>query len=287
MNIQLYCLSLWDPLKEKIRKKYFIKNEIIFGSDKDADVRLENTPGLMARLDCQTEELWFIADEKVETVKEGALFQMGEHVFQWKKINFLKTKWTRWFLMLIPGMVLLSLLCCFPVKQHFNCSEKALKIVSGSWGSSSAPDEHKAFFHEIHELKKSFEEALKKQGLMKARAELNGIKKILEKEQIPSECGGQTVLVKLEAKMSEKVARFFLKENNVLAASKELHRFKTTYASETLFSLEKRVLRSARKVYLEGYRLEEENPEKGEELMEQARQICLTLGQSSDCFRSK
>jgi hypothetical protein len=281
---KIKCLRIWRPRVSRIRSKYFLKSQILFGTDRSADIPLENVSGLYARLDFDASEIHFLEDDRIKRVGPGELFQMGNYVFQWKKIDVLKRKGLLSGVTVLALGVLILFIFSFLKNETTNedsrCSPRAERLLRGLWTANNASDE--IFFKELSALKASFSSALRSHHWAKARAELDGMGASLEVE----DCDFESVLRPLEFRLSKSLIFFYLSESNLKAAVTEIVRFKAKYPGHELDRLEVRVLREARRLYFEGYRLEEEDPLKGGDIMEEAEQICRTLGRDTHCFRT-
>lgn len=283
----LHRIRIWDPSCPKIRQRYFLKTEIVFGSDKNADIVVPDGPGFGARLDFESGELHYLEEEKISNIDTKTLFQVGAFVFQWTRVDWWKKEWNWAAGAFLGGLLLLSV--CFlwkPASESAYCSPRFVRAAQGAWSESGARVSDKDFFQSLSGLKKSFQEALKLNQWAKARLELNSVREILGRENAPKDCGIFAALEEMEGRLSQRLVFEHLKKDDLVSAALEAQKSKQRISETAYASLEKRVIRAARKTYLDGYRLEEESPEKSEALMEAAHEACLSLSREAECFRS-
>ncbi|MDB5037624.1 MAG: hypothetical protein JWQ35_1152 [Bacteriovoracaceae bacterium] len=286
----IHSIRVWSPDSAKIKQRFFIRDEILFGTDKTADVYLKDLPGFFARVDFKAEEIHYLEEDRIEKIEAGEIFQIQSFVCQWKAFNLFSKK-IRWAsIVFLTGLLFIflvhSLLLNSGSNKHIVCSRRLEKISSGAWGTSEGDAAEQMFFRNLGELKKSFQTSLKTKQWAKSRAELDSIESTLESER-HAECGTLRPAQVLEAQFSRALIVDYLKDQNTLAAAEEIRRFRNRFQSDDLDRLENRVFKAAHKIYLEGYRLEEEDFEKGNELMEKAQQTCVLLDHDPMCFKVK
>jgi len=307
---KIHCVRVWDPRSARISQRFFLrKHEVLFGSDKAVDIKLKVATGFYARLDFQTQEIHFIEADRVVPAEPGNLIGVGDYVVQWKILNIFDRRF-RWAVLgLLLSTIFLSFFAFFHSSSHVDeCSDLDRKIAIGDWNSKDVMDQkNQEFLNGIFELKKSFQTALHQNAFVKARAELQSLELTLAQRKVWNRprsaslkdiqsgedqsnfvCDIRKPLQILEWKLTERLASSYFKQKNFLAAAKELKTFHSRFgiSPDNSISIERRILRQAEKIYYEGYRLEDDEPERGEEMMENAQEICRELGKDRNCFRS-
>jgi hypothetical protein len=287
LKTKINCIRIWSPGSEKIKNRFFLKSDIIFGSDLASDICITELEGLQARLDFQEKELSHFQNDKLEYIEEGQIFQLGPYVFQWKTISPFKKSYILPLSCISISLFFILIISIWPKEAKIDCSARSLKLASGYWGSSSARPKDKKFFANLQTYKLSFLKAVKNKNWLKARSELNEIELRVRDVNAQKACGILLPLVQLERRLSENLIRGFLKDSSLLLAAEEIQSFKTKFPENNLERFEKRIMKDIRKKYFQGYRLEEKDPEKAFALMEQAEEACMALGLEGDCFRPK
>lgn len=282
---EINYVRYWSPAEDKIHQRIFLKNEVLFGSDKSADIRLEQQEGFCARLDFQSKELHLLQQNEVLSIKRDQFFQIGGYVFQWTHRELL-TKRGRWVLASVAsGMLLLVVAFALPAENSVFCTAKEDKIASLDWSAeSSAASEHD-FFSELSAYLKSYETALQERNFLVAKTELSEIKKLVDVENTPIACGVQRALKKIEEGFSEKLALSFLKSGDVINAAKEVSRFQSLYGREELVILTKRIKSEAKELLFKSWRLKNKDPDKAYEIKKTVREVCLLLAEQGECFK--
>ncbi len=287
MKVIIHHLRIWDSQSSRIKSKYFVKKEILFGSDAKADVRMDSLSGFYARLDFETGELYFLETQQSETLKSGDIFQMGTSAVQWKIFKPLPRSFYGMGFIILFGSSLLLWSYTRGKKAEPPCSNRSIKIASGSWGVSGVSPEDRRFFEDLRDLRKSFLKGLKSMEWVKARADLNSIREFFNREDQDPRCGVLQSLTALEGRFSEALILKNLREKDPLKAAQVWKKFKDEFQTEDLEYLKKRMIREALKTYYQGYRLEDESAEHGQDLMDQAQKVCLYLNLPENCFKPK
>ena len=279
-RLQLYQVRFWEPKTSKIKTRFFIKNLIVLGSDKTCDLKHSDLEGLHARLDFRNQCLLDLQTNDEKTIEEGELFQVGELIFQWSLV--LKLPKSAWLTTGLFGLGVLLLLTAYVL--HDPCTEKEKKIASGNWQKYTEDPT----FDLLSKTRASALDAMKSGLWVRARGELNSIKEIILPEIQDERCGCMNPLENLEARLSLGLSKHYLKQNQLMDAVDEVLRWRERRPEVLKDERERflrQILRQASRKYVEGYRLEDEDSERGRHMMEEAHEVCDKLGLEPQCFR--
>ncbi len=284
---KIYLLRVWRPNKNKIFNRFFLKSEVLFGSDVSADIKLEQANGIIARLDCSSLEIIDLKSGQISKIESNELFQVGESVCQLREVSKIpvQSKWT------ITGLCASVLLLFFihflrGEKEKQSCSELAQNIQQGIYRYDGFNEDIQNSARRLAGYKSEFKQAIKEKQWVKARSELSSLFILFEDIETPH-CSLLQAKEVLEGELSKNLISYYLREKNPKSAAEELAQYSQKYQNDSLLKLKSRILRLAKKQYYEGYRLEDENPAKGAELMEASQEICLLLGETEKCFENQ
>lgn len=281
MMRSIFALRIWDPASSRIRKKFFLKSEILFGSDSSADVRIPELKGLVARYDTQQNELHWIESGKSEVIPEGHLFQIGSFVFQWKVFHLFESP--RKFITLgLLGVAGAAGLLLWASSDHlYLCSERVQKLASRDW--AEFPE-----LTDYYRLKEAFEGALKARDLARSKGELMSLVELVDSEGADTRCGHRKVIFEMQRDFFSALLIQKLKTGDLSGALETFKNFKEMNPEPVyLQKLLRPLLRLAKKIFYEGYRLEETDSDRGGELMDQAQGLCQALQLKDFCFNSE
>lgn len=284
----LHLLRVWNPKNLKIRRQLFFRSQILVGSDRSAHFRVAELEGLSARLDLEAAEVTHLADGKVESIEPGRIIELGELALQWKLIALFQSRWIWPVSVLLVGLCLMGLGGLFGANQanQAPCSEFASYLRQGRWIPSTADNEgQRKILSDLSSMRASFLSAMKTRNLLVARGELQAMSDIIDKISVERGCDVRFELDRLESRFSELRIQLAIKENKILEAAEEFGRLASSIQNRKVERIEKRLRRMATELYIKGYQSEDIDPEKAEELMDQAEQVCLALKREPDCYR--
>jgi hypothetical protein len=284
----LKILRLWRPSSRRIEQRIFIRNEVIFGSDKSSDIYLQDLEGLHARLDFRTSELHFLASGQMIHAEPGEIFQINGYVFQWKEFRVWRKP-----ILTSAAMIFLGIGCLMGI-THFHharekipshCSPRAEALLRDQTDDSLSPSEL-SFLNTIREQKKSAVEAITEHQWVKASAEIHSLEQILRAEE-SQDCSLLHLISSVRLRFSKAIISEHLQNERINEAADELNRLRTLISDVDLTRLERRILRSTQKIFLTAYRLEEVDPMKADDLLERADRVCAILGYDPQCYKPK
>lgn len=290
MSLQrkIRLLRVWRSHAKRIQMKWYLKSEVIFGSDSLADIRIEETPNARARLDFETSELYWIDLDRTDSIPSGEIFQLGDLVFQWKEWEIPSRKHGLLFATTLAGVLILLTASRFlstTEPKPSPCTTKALALFQET-PKRQWLDRDREYLENFDALKNSFKVAIRAKEILKARSELGEIERQLELESRKG-CETLPLLTSFEKIFLKAVVYYHLESRNGVEAAVQLQSLKAKNSSENFSSIEERIIRLARKTYLEGYRLEERDAATGDELMNRAQKVCEILDQKRDCFKRR
>jgi len=258
----IQLIRIWDSRTAKIRTHFFLRKEILIGADRSSHLRLKDVRGFEAKINFDTQTIRRLDQSDVEKLELGGIFQLGPYALHWRSFKFAEYSSRRRLI----GMILL------------------LTFFLGSliWLQFRESPQCPA----IGKISINFERALREEIYVKARVELNQLKQDYLSLTKSAACAEGVEAKKLEARFWTAVLQqsLDLKDANAVAQNfLELKKLSLKDRREQL--LERRVIDLAREVYLDGYRAEDQDFEKGLELMEKAREICRAIHLPPDCFK--
>ncbi|MBN8554206.1 MAG: hypothetical protein J0L93_02080 [Deltaproteobacteria bacterium] len=290
LKINIYSLRIWNPDAVGIKRKFFLKDEVVFGSDKKSDVVLKDLEGLHARFNFSTNEIYFLSSGKTQSIEAGSLFQIGRCIFQCTEIRLFSKQMQITMAAALFGIFLLWSASLLSEHSKPACSSFAMKIADGLWNTTSADLNEKYILSDLQEFRKSFSSALKEKNWIKARGELNSIQQAIASARLPEACRVFSAYSNLEARLSEHLIGEHLQNREPILAARELEKFANSALVQNFSKMKierwkKKIRQAAGKLYLEGYEIEEEDLEKANELYEKAQATCLALHLPSECYR--
>lgn len=282
----IHFLRIWSPYTHRISFKYYFKSQIVIGSDKTADLTLQNLVGFFARLNFSEKTLNFLDHPEAQAVEEGKLFQLGEYALQWRQIRFLQPnrKAMGSAALAIIGLLLMALLTTGFVGFD-RCKGVQRALGRGDWSKrflADLPERDQKRFEVAKSLRAEFQKAITGKDFVKARSVLNELKRNFDSENIDLSCGLSDWIGSLETALSHALIKDYLKANEVIKAAEEYSRIRHSRPSG---GIESRLIRAARDLYFEGYRLEDDESDEAYLKMDQAREVCRILNLDADCFR--
>jgi hypothetical protein len=291
INTTIHSIRIWTADSQRIKRKFFLKDHVVFGSDKKADIRVADLQGLHARFDFSTQTLHHLESGEVQTIEPDSLFQLGTIVFHWKEIRWWNKNLQVSLLATAMGILVLGFSLFWGSHRQPVCSAFVLKVAQGNWTGSSSDANEKYILTDLQQLKTSFHDALKAKNWIKAQSEVNSIVQILSSVKADATCGMHETILGIELKLSEHMMVEHLQNSEPDLAAQEFNRFWNRDSSlqkeELKFERwQKKIRRAASKLYLDGYEIEEENFEKSSELMEKAQKICLAIHLDRECYRA-
>lgn len=280
-------LRIWRTKSEKICSKFFIKEELLFGSSKEADVREDQLKPLEARLDIKTMELLNLESGEVVSALENEPFQVGESIYQWTSVSVSKKQ--QRLGAVLGGSLIIVLLLCFFVPQkdaQIKCSSLETKIYHQKWSDKNGSEIEQQLFKKLRQIRLEFKAALREGQLLIARSLLSEMKKTILEQNMRPECGGLHPIYELEEGLVKKILSQKIKEGDLISASEVFMNFKSKAKNPSVLEGFDRKLRYyALRRYQEGYQKSDFKPEEAFDLMEEARTICRVLQEVDTCFR--
>lgn len=269
----LHFIRVWDSRTAQVRNRFFFRSEILIGSDKSNHLRLKDLKGFEAKIQFYDGTLRVLENAGAEQIYPQKIFQIGSYAFHWRKIN-LRPKFDR--RKMILSLFLLTV---------------GIGLLSWTQGRAlpSCPLFSVYLKNPVSKnLVTAFEKAVARKAFVKARADLSGIKKDFSLFARSESCEQSSDIKSLEASFWSGILQQNLEAKDGEAAAKNLNALKSLSLKDRReFLLERRVVDLARDFFLEGYRMEDQDFEKGLTLMEKARSICRSLGKPEECFRSQ
>jgi len=272
----IHRLNSWSDKTSKIRTHLFIKNEILFGEEKSCDIRQDELQGISHRLDFLSHELHDLHNEVVHKLRDQELFQIGSTVYMLAQPPRFRMP-IKYSLAL--GLIVIAIMAFSfgPQPKTVVCSPMERMIASGRWKYEGKDDSIKAYFEDLVRGRKLFKSALQRGDLLTASVELQDLKtKIHQNES----CATQAALEDLERKLTEKRILNLIKTNqNILAAE-------LVGQNRGFDLLEERIVKKAKHMLWEAWKIENKDPERSFELKKQIREICEKLGRPQSCLET-
>ncbi len=290
-HFKIHVLKIWNSQNAEIKFRVFFGKQVTVGSDRKANLKLSGIHGFEAQINFEESKLVWLERDAPEAIERDRIFQVGPYAILWSSYHPVQNTAVLWKSTLVASVLALIWMGTSLGSSEPHCSLLEKIVASGRWSGGGAllnPKEN-ATLESLQKSSRSFKEALKEGAFVRARAELQAMRKGVATLTAPAACGVMAPIDEMELKFSRKLMGDYLKDDDVLGAAREWARMRQMEGPREGRSsvYERRLLAAARDLYMEGYRLEEEDTERAYELMERAREVCRTMNEGDECFRKK
>ncbi len=273
----------WNATSSKVKEKFFIKEAILIGSDAHCDITIHDLEGVQAQIHFKDGVCEDYHRGLKDKVSKNELFQIGNHVFQWRELSLPHLSLAAKVTILgsiascLAFMVFLGLSSADPT----SCRGLAAEFSQPQW-RSSIPEIKEALI-----LRQRANEALEKKDYRRALTEIETLVEKTQAYDIGEFCGPRRSISKLKRNYILQLAR-----DDILAGSlRERFSLFNKQWLELLSAdrefVQGKLIKLIRKQYLKGYRLAERDESKSEKMIEDCETACEILGLTSDCYRPR
>jgi len=279
----IHRLQIWDPSSGKMRQRFFFRNQIIIGGDPKSDLKLKDLEGLAAKVDFDLAEMDLLQEGRVVKIVAQEFFTVGPYALLWTPLSSAGVK--AWQLTLAGAMalVMVTLIFAWRFGSAPVCRDVEFRLSRQQWSGHGLKGDDQKLLEQVRRSLDSSREALRDRNWVRLKVLLREADRNLDEQTQRQSCQTDRAFRDLEFKMWRSMFREALQRGDHLEAHQQLDEILRSGWKKGTKSLKREMLNSARELYLEGYRREDEAPEEGAELMDRSTEICVKLGFES-CF---
>ena len=279
----VHRIQIWDPATGKMRQRFLFRHQMIVGGDPKSDLRLDELEGLVAKLDLAERQLDLLQDGRSVAVTPREIFTIGPYALLWTPIEFNLFKIKSYKILgalLLMGVVIFSgwIFGSEPV-----CSNLEVRLATQNWSTRGLTEEEQTLLEEIRRGLESARDSFRERSWVRLSSQIRDFENRLDERTQRRECRTDKGFRDLEFKMKRSMFREHLQQQEHNEALKVLEDLLQSGESKGLRGLKRELMKSARELFLEGYRKEDESPEEGAELKDRATEICQRIGYEN-CF---
>lgn len=279
----LHRLQVWDPATGRMRQRFFLRSQIIIGGDPKSDLRLAGLDGIFAKIDFSEGDLDLLREGRSLKIMAKEIFTVGPYALLWTPIDSSFLSPWKYSLLGVAGLILAVGLYVLLRGSEPICNQLEVRLARQQWSGRPLEGEEQVLLSEVRSAVESARQALTEKNWVKLKSQIRDVDQRLDLSTQRGACRTDRAVRDLEFKMRRGLFREHLERRELSEALAILQEMISAGGKKGTIGLKRELLKSARELYLEGYRREDESADEGAEIKDRATEICTQLGYES-CF---